>query len=258
MSTHVTAIIQARMKSTRLPNKVMMEVLGRPLLWHMLKQLSYSQYLTDVIVATSDSPEDRAILAFCDRYGIRSFAGSENDVLDRFYCACLQYNVATVVRLCGDCPLIDPKLVDWVVASYLKYHDSGGLDYIHSGSSYPDGIVDTEVFEFTMLEKCWSSVVSSADREHVTSYIRKHPEVFSVYTLEHNSDLHNLRLTVDDWKDFALVGNIISELFNNDKPILLGDVLEFLGSNPHLVALNRGTERDAWRRDTQEDGGVQR
>jgi len=138
-----TAIIQARMSSTRLPGKVMMTVLGKPLIGHMLDRLACAKNIDDVIVATSLKLANNEMCDYLDSLGIKVFRGSETDVLERFYLAGKKFSLKTIVRLTGDCPLIDPAIVDHFISEFFKQN----VDYLAGDHTWAEGL-DTEVFSF--------------------------------------------------------------------------------------------------------------
>ena len=238
----VVAIVQARMGSSRLPGKVMREILGKPLLWHLANRLKGSQLIDKIVIATTDKQKDKPILKLTRELGLASFAGSEDDVLDRYYQAAKEYNAEVVVRITADCPLIDPELVDRIIRYYLENRDR--LDYVSSGLRYPDGIVETEVFSFATIDKAWQEARLASEREHVTPYIRKNPVVFRTATVENQEDLSHLRLVVDDEKDFQVVTEIFENLYKDGEIFHLNDILEFLSKRPELLELNKRTVRN--------------
>lgn len=238
----VTAIVQARMASTRLPEKVMKEILGKPMLWHLTNRLKRAELIDNIIIATTENEIDKPVLKFTEDLGISSYAGSEEDVLDRYYQAATKFGVGTIVRITSDCPLIDPEIVDKIISYYLENKET--LDFVHNGLSYPDGIVETEVFPFATLEKAWKEARLASEREHVTPYIWKNPEVFRIAKLENEEDLSHIRLVVDDERDFQLVTEVFKNLYREGEVFHLKDILDFLHRNPELLELNRRTARN--------------
>ncbi len=239
----IAAIIQARMGSTRLPGKVMKEVCGKPLLWHLIQRLKTSQTIDKIIIATTVNAADKPILELARQMGIDSFAGSEEDVLDRYYRAAEKHKADIVVRITADCPLIDPALMDKVITHYIENKDD--FDYVQSGISYPDGIVETSVLPFSILEKTWREAKLPSEREHVTSYIWKNPSLFRVYIMENDEDLSDIRLTVDDETDFKLAAEVFKNLYKEGEVFSMQDILDFLETKPELLELNKGTIRNA-------------
>lgn len=234
----VVAIIQARMSSTRLPGKVMLDVSGKTILGHVVDRLKYSNRLDAVTVATTTAPSDDVIVKWCAENKVPVFRGSLNDVLDRYYRAAKDFSARTVVRITSDCPLIDPELVDRVIDKFSE----GIYDHVSVGGGYPDGL-DAEVFSFTALEKAHREARLSSEREHVTPYIWKNPGIFRLANITPGKDLSKLRWTVDDEKDFDLVTRIYEGL--GDRKIFhMRDILEFLEKHPELLEINSMTARN--------------
>lgn len=167
----ITAIIQARMGSTRFPGKVLKEILGKSILWHLISRIEKAKLINEIVIATTKNEIDRPILKFAEENGIKSYAGSEEDVLDRYYQAAKKFSADPIVRITADCPLMDPEVIDSVVQFYLdnKY------DYVANTLepiTFPDGM-DVEVFSFKNLEKIWKEAILPSQREHVTFYFWK-------------------------------------------------------------------------------------
>ena len=198
------AFVQARMGSVRLPGKVLKPILGKPMIEFLLKRLSLSTELSDIIVIISDQPEDDILYKTILSLGYKCFRGSEHNVLNRYYEAAKKSNADIVVRITGDCPLIDPEIVDQCIKGF---RDSK-VDYFSNTypRTYPDGL-DVSIMSFEALEKSNNEVKSSYDKEHVTSYIRDSKN-FSKGSIKFNKDLSELRWTVDTIEDFDLVTNI--------------------------------------------------
>jgi spore coat polysaccharide biosynthesis protein SpsF (cytidylyltransferase family) len=261
MSTSkTTAIVQARMGSTRLPGKVLRPLAGRPMLVRIVERLRASTPIARVVVATSEQPGDEPIRTLCAQEGIDVFAGSELDVLDRFYRAAAAFGGDPLVRITADCPLVDPALVADLVGRYR----SGGYDHIGVATGagaiflnegrYPDGL-DAECFSCAALECAWREATSLQDREHVTPFLWRQPERFRCGQLTSAHDYSRLRWTVDNEGDFALVARLYDELYRADRPFLMNDVLEYLAAHPELAASNEafiGHEGylEVWQRET--------
>ena len=168
MVVNVLAIVQARMDSTRLPGKVLKEVNGKPLIEILFQRLSRSKEIDEIILATSKNLENDRLAETVEKLGFDVFRGSENDVLDRYYQAAKPYSPKAVVRITGDCPIIDPQLVDKVISLYKE----SNVDYASNTDppTYPDGL-DTEVFSFAVLEAAHRQAEEPFEREHVTPFI---------------------------------------------------------------------------------------
>lgn len=241
MMNKVVAIIQARMGSTRLPGKVLKEVLERPLLSYMIERLKGARRLQEIVIATPEGDRDRPIRKLAEGLGVASFTGSEEDVLDRYYQAARQFGADPIVRLTADCPLIDPALVDRVIGHYLE--NEGQLDHLVLSGRFPDGL-DTELFSFAALERAWREARLPSEREHVTPYIWKNPHLFRLGRIDPEEDLSEMRWTVDDERDLRLVTEIFQGLYRPGEIFGMTDILRFLREKPELLEINRGTIRN--------------
>lgn len=226
------------MGSTRLPGKVLMNISGKPVLAHVIDRLNQSKYINQVIVATSNDAENDAILDLCDSKNILCFRGSEEDVLDRFYQACKKFGVNSediLVRITADCPLIDYEIVD----NTIKLHLDENNDYSSNTMpcTYPDGL-DCEVFSFNTLKNAWENANLTSEREHVTLYIRNHPEIFKLGGLTNDFDYSDLRWTLDEKEDFILINEIYENLYDTNKFFKMNDVLKLIEIKPELVDIN--------------------
>jgi spore coat polysaccharide biosynthesis protein SpsF len=238
------SIIQARMGSTRLPGKVLRPILGRPMLWHIVRRLRWVQGLAKIVVATSDREGDEPIRTFCREEEITCFAGSENDVLDRFYQAALRCGGNPLIRITGDCPFADPELIGQLMSLFT----SGAYDHIGvatgagaiflDGGRFPDGL-DAECFSFAALERAWREATEKTDREHVTPYIWRNKHIFRCGHLKSEKDYSSLRWTVDNEADFELVSKIYAALYRADRPFLIADILTYFTEHPELSDLNQ-------------------
>lgn len=234
----VIAIIQARMGSSRLPNKVMMDFVGKPNLFHVVNRVNRSCLIDRVVVATTVSESDDKIEAFCKENNISFFRGSVDDVLDRFY-QCAIYHGAKegdrLVRITADCPLIDANVIDDVI----KLAISGDYDYASNVEppTFPDGL-DTEVVKFEVLEKVWSSAILKSDREHVTTFIRNSQTMFNKANLRNEIDLSDLRWTLDENEDYEFIKLIYESLYPIKPAFFKNDVIEYLKMNPEISEIN--------------------
>jgi spore coat polysaccharide biosynthesis protein SpsF (cytidylyltransferase family) len=225
------AIVQARMGSSRLPGKALADLAGRPILWHVVQRVQRALRVDEVVVATSTLPLDDPLDEFCMRAGIRVFRGSENDVLDRVYQAVRGRPADAVVRVTGDCPLIDPDVIDRVLEAYA----SGDYDYVSNviHYTYPDGM-DVEVLSMMALARAWRESAKPSQREHVTTYVR-YSDQFRSFNVAHEPDLSPLghRWSIDEPGDLELVRRIYAEL--EVKPAFdMYDVLDLLARKPEL------------------------
>ncbi len=248
----VVAIIQARMGSTRLPGKVLKDLCGRTVLWHVVTRVRRVRGIDRVVVATTTSAGDDAIVKWCEGEGVAVFRGSSEDVLDRYYRAALEYGAATVVRITSDCPLIDPGLVEMAIDKFQE----GGFDHVSVGGNYPDGL-DTEVFSFAALECAWKEARLGSEREHVTPFIWKQPERFRLYGFSSAEDHRDMRWTVDDERDLQFVRAVCEGLHCSDNPVGMQEILDYLAANPELLKINAGTMRnEGYAKSLREDAVV--
>lgn len=239
---HVEAFIQVRMGSTRLPGKVLKKVLEKPLLDFLIERLSQSKEIDDIVILTSQQSADDVIVSFCQERGIPFFRGSEEDVLDRYYQAALQRKPDAVVRITADCPLIDPEIVDQVVQVFKKKYPE--VDYVSNTleSTFPRGL-DIEIFSFIALQKAAQCAIRPEEREHVTVYIYRHPEMFHLKNIAHVPILNFHRWTVDTIEDFDLIRLILENLYPSHPQFRLNDVLQLLVQHPKWSELNAHIEQ---------------
>ena len=243
----IVAIVQARMGSTRLPGKVMMEISGKPMLWHVVDRARQAKRINQVVVATTTNPEDEKIIKLALEMGVKGYAGSQDDVLDRYYQTAKINRADIIVRVTGDCPLIDPKIIDKTIEFFLENNfDYVSTAHISKGelkSTYPDGL-DTEVFSFKALEKAWKEAKLFSEREHVTPYIWKNQETFRCQSLQNDRNLSHLRWTVDKKCDLKFVREVYKRLYKEGEIFLMNDVIALLEKEPQLVKINRQVMRD--------------
>ena len=251
------AIIQARMGSTRLPNKVLMPVLGKPLLGWMLDRVATCPVVDDVILATTTDERDDVIADFAQSVGCRVYRGSEGDVLDRYYQAACLVQPDAIVRITADCPLLDPKILGVMIQRFSE----GDLDFLSNSeplpSSWPDGM-DVSIFSFDALLKAWRCSVKPSDREHVTFYFWNNPSTFKCKRFDHEPDLSKYRITIDYPEDFDLLKAVI-EHFGAINPVAINnismqEIMAFLDANPAVFSLNEKYTRGlGWKPALQRD-----
>lgn len=211
---NTTAIIQARMTSTRLPGKVLADICGRPALELMLSRVRRSSRIDRIVVATTSNETDDPVARLCRELGVDVFRGDEADVLGRYVLAAEQYDADPVVRLTADCPMIEPAVIDLAIDEFVKR----GCDYISNGlvRTYPDGL-DVEVFSRAALIRAGREAEHPFSREHVTPYIKaqasEKPAVpFELSSLEFEADFSHVRWTLDRPEDLILIRNLVAKL----------------------------------------------
>lgn len=242
MTQNVVAIIQARMTSTRLPGKVLMEVAGRPMLWQQIRRVEKSKIVNEIIVATTTNETDDPIDQLTRQAGVGCFRGSENDVLGRFADAARASRGDVIVRLTADCPLIDPDVMDRVIISLCD--SPSRYDYASNviRRTYPRG-TDVEAFFSDTLFRMDRLAITSQDREHVTTFLRSsHPELFLTCSVEDGQNNADLRWTVDTQKDFEFVCKIYDSLNLGQAHASYTDILTFVRKHPEFSLLNSDME----------------
>lgn len=238
----IVAIIQARMTSTRLPGKVLKKVLDKTLLEYQLERVASSQFIDEIVVATTVNETDDPIVALCNQQGYSVYRGSEEDVLSRYYEAAIEFKANVIVRLTSDCPLIDPVIIDQVVQ--LHFEGTSGIEYTANTieRGFPRGL-DTEVFAFEALQRAYENAKTKSEREHVTAYFYTNQEKFKLGSFESVDNLAYHRWTVDTEEDFTLIKRIIETLYPNTPAFNMQDVLNLLEENPTWPAINAHIEQ---------------
>ena len=231
----VLCILQARVSSTRLPGKVLMPILGEPMLARQIERIARAERVDALTVATSDQPSDDGVAGLCERLGVDCYRGSLDDVLDRFYQAAQRSGPSHVMRLTGDCPLTDPAILDALV----ELHLAGDFDYSSNVEvrTYPVGL-DAEIFRYELLGRAWREATSPYDREHVTPFMQQGGPGSRHGVLKDRIDRSNLRWTVDFAEDFAFVARVFEELYPSDPGFGAEDVHRLLLDHPEIAALN--------------------
>ena len=237
----ILAVLQARVSSNRLPGKVLATILGTPMLALQIERVQRVRQIDHLTVATSASLEDEAIARLCADLGIACFRGALDDVLDRFYQAALPHQPDHVVRLTGDCPLADWTLIDRIISHHLD----GDFDYTSNTivPTFPDGL-DVEVFRFESLERTWREATRPSEREHVTPHLKSSGQ-FKTANFSMPVDHSDLRWTVDEAEDLALIKIVYEELYLKNPEFTTEDVLELIRQRPELKAINSKHERNA-------------
>jgi spore coat polysaccharide biosynthesis protein SpsF len=234
----IVAVIQARMTSTRLPGKVMLPVLGQPLLSRMIERARKSVMADEIVVATSDQKEDDPIERLCKETNVECFRGHLTDLLDRHYKAGLKYGADAVVKIPSDCPLIDPAIIDKV----LKCFSDGNFDYVSNlhPATYPDGN-DVEIMSIEALEKAWRNAKKDYEREHTTPYFWENPHLFELGNVVWETGLNystTMRWTIDYEEDYLFIKRIFEELYPVKPDFGLNDILDLLERKPEIKKIN--------------------
>jgi len=236
----IIAIIQARLGSTRLPGKVLLDLEGRTVLEHVIRRVKSSKLVNNVIVGTTINKDDLEIVKLCADLGINVYCGSEDDVLDRYYQTARLFKADHIVRITSDCPLIDPMVIDEVITLHMREK----ADYTSNTlkETYPDG-EDIEVFTFAALKEAWKRAKLSSEREHVTPFMRKNP-AFKLSNLEYNNDLSHKRWTLDNPEDYDFIKLIYQNIYTKNPDFGMEEILEFIDKNPDIEKINRNINRN--------------
>lgn len=230
-------VVQARMSSTRLPGKVLKNVLGKPLLFYLTERLRSVSSTEGIVIATTKNPADDPIVDFCNREGLHCIRGSEDDVLSRYVAACDAFGLEVAVRVTSDCPLIDPELIEKGLSCFRQHYQT--LDYLSNCQTrtFARGM-DFEIVRTEALKKAFFEATSASDKEHVTPYIWKHPELFRLADLCQRSDHSAYRLTVDTPEDFELIKRLLEELYPQSPEFSQEDIIQVLQKHPDWVKIN--------------------
>ena len=231
----ITCVIQARTDSKRLANKVLKEIEGTPMICHIINRIKRSRNVEQIILATTDNNSDKILLDIAEKFKIIGFAGDEDDVLERFFDAATSFSADPIVRITGDCPLVDPELLDIMIQIFLE----NKYDYISNTieRTFPDGL-DIEIFSFDALKKAHEEAKWSSEREHVTPFIIKNQDLFKVYNYKNKQDLSNLRWCIDEEDDLLMVKQIFHEM-GNKQFFSTDDIIELISKNPRIAETNR-------------------
>ncbi len=240
-AARVTAILQARTTSSRLPGKVLADLEGAPMLWRQIERIRRAKLIDHLTVATSDDPSDDALAVMLRERGVSMHRGSLDDVLARFAGAAAEQTSQHVVRLTGDCPLADPDVIDATIAHHLVC--GGDITANAVEPTFPDGL-DVEVLRSPILIDAANEAVAKFEREHVTQFFYRRPERFRVVHYKHSRDLSGLRWTVDEPADLAFVRRVYAALYRANPEFSMHDVLDLIAREPQIAAVNAQFERN--------------
>lgn len=230
--------VEARMGSTRLPEKTLKLLHGRPMLARMIERLKRVKSANIIVIATTNQPEDTSIVALAKEMGVGYYQGSSEDVLDRVLQAAKKYEIDLIVETCGDCPVIDPDIIDMEIQTFLD----NDVDYVgcHLLKTFPMGL-DAKLFTTKTLEEVASITNDPADRENVSLYIYEHPEKYKLMNIEAKGRQcrPDLRLVVDYKEDLDIIQSIYEELYDNKPHFNYDDMLDLFERRPDLTEINR-------------------
>jgi spore coat polysaccharide biosynthesis protein SpsF len=244
----LVVIVQARVGSSRLPGKVLLEAAGKPLLVHLLERILAASSAFRLVVATTTAPADDAIASLCAGLGVDVYRGDPTDLLDRHYRAALAAGADAVAKIPSDCILIDPGAIDTVIGHFLEHE--GRFDYVSNlhPPTWPDGN-DVEAFTIAALEEAWRNARGRNEREHTTPYFLRHPERFRIANVRWASGLDlsaTHRFVLDYEEDYRLIRSILEALSKPGTVCSLDEILSFLDKQPDLLAVNERWLGDCW------------
>jgi len=210
------AIIQARLHSARLPYKVLMGIHGKPMVGRVIERVKKATLIDEIVLATPDRLADRVVFSnIANDYKVKTYFGNEEDVLDRCYRTAAEFEADIVVRITSDCPLLDPKIIDACIDLFVNTKSSYVTNNDNlSGRSFPTGM-DVEVFSYEALVESWNKTIELSEREHVTLYIRKHPELFRITKLSPEHDLSQYQWSVNTAEELEFVRWVYLRLGEN-------------------------------------------
>ncbi len=238
--TKILTVVQARLSSTRLPGKVMLPILGKPLLIQMLERVKAAKLVDKIVIATSTNKDDDVIEKLCAEHGFTCFRGHFTDLLDRHYKATLEFDAEAVAKIPSDCPLIDPQVIDKVFKFYLDNIDK--YDFVSNlhPATYPDGN-DVEIMSYSALKTTWKKATKDFEREHTTPYIWENPDMFRIGNVvwETGKDFSTTeRWTIDYEEDYLFLKRIYEELYPVNPTFSLNDILNLLDEKPEIRKIN--------------------
>ncbi len=238
----ISAIIQARLASTRLPRKVLKDLNGKPLIEQIINRLNFCKKIDNIVLATTTSKIDDELVDWCQRNGISYFRGDECNVLKRYYDAATEFNSGVIIRVTADDPFKDPQIIDSVVELLL----ANRLDFAYNNAppSFPEGL-DTEVFTYEAIKRAAEADTTDFEKEHVTQYFYHNPQMFRNQNLSYKENISHIRLTIDTEQDFKLAQKIYQELSPNGEMFYLENILALIKENPELLDVNKNVKRSA-------------
>ena len=238
----IVATIEARMNSTRLPGKVLLQVQERPLLGYLVESLKAVKQIDAIVLATTDNNADNVLEDFARAHDILCFRGDEEDVLGRVIGAADMAAADVVVEVTGDCPLLDPRVISQIISTYIV----NDVEYVSNTHfrSYPDGM-DVQVISVEALKRSAEMTTCTLDREHVTLHIRNNPEIFRQMHVVGPDELYwpDLGLTLDEEADYRLISELISRLSRSGKELSCGEIISLIRQDPALYLLNHSVLR---------------
>ena len=220
--------------------KIFMEINNKPLIWHVVNRLTYTELIDDIIVATTTDKKDDATEEWCKKNEINCYRGSEDDVLNRFYSAATAFPCDVIVRVTADDPFKEPKIIDMIIKKLMD--ENLDLSCNVFPPSFPEGL-DCEVFTFNVLETMEKTTNDPYDREHVTPYIYNNPDKFKIGNVTSSHQLSQFRWTIDNQEDYEMINTIYEKRTNEEEILLMEEILKILEENPEIAEINSNVKR---------------
>lgn len=251
----IVIICQARTTSSRLPNKVLMPILGKSVLFRQMERMLESKEANQVVIANTTNQEDDIISEIAINEGFECFRGHPEDLLDRHYKAGLKYKADVVIKIPSDCPLIDPNIIDKVIKYYKSNEEH--FDFVSNlhPATYPDGN-DVELIPMEILELAWKEAQKKHEREHTTPYIWDNPNIFNIGNVEWESGMDysmSHRFTIDYQEDYDFINRVYEELYPQNRNFVLEDILQLLKDKPEIYNINKMYAGVNWYRNNLQD-----
>ncbi len=236
----ITVMIQTRTGSNRFPRKVLQKIENKTMISRVIERVKQIKSVQQIALITTNEKSDKILLDIANEEGIIGFVGDTQNVLNRHYECALKINADPIIRITGDCPLLDPKISSEILNHYIN----NDFDYVSNtiNPTFPDGL-DTEVFSFAALQKAADSAKLDSEREHVTPYIIKNPRFFKLFNYEYKKDLSNFRFTVDQKEDLEFVRKIYA-LMKPRTIFSMEDILKEIIKNPTILNINKNIKRN--------------
>ena len=230
----ILAIVQARMSSSRLPGKVLKNILGKPVIGYLFERLKCAKRIDKIILATSINSENDDLCLYIQSLGFDVFRGSEDNVLERYYLSAMKYAANGIVRITGDCPLIDPQLCDRLIDEFLEQK----VDYAYLTPMFAEGL-DCEVLSYSAVKQCYQNAKLVSECEHVTRYIINHKDQFKIFQLDNSEDDSRYRIVLDEQEDFEALRILFENYYGKLHPRgHFSDIKQYLDTHPELIKMN--------------------
>jgi len=233
----IIGVITVRMASTRLPGKVMADIIGKPLVWHIVNRLQHIPDISNVVIATTENESDKKLREFAESENIPYYAGSELDITDRLFQSGKMFNATAVVEINADCPLIDPDLVEQGILKYNSTNPKPDLVTNSVVRTFPEGM-QYAIFNFQNIENLWHSLKDIFWRENVKAYVLEKRDLYSVISIENETNLSSFRWTVDYKEDLELVRQIYHHLYKKNNFFGMDEIFSLLERKPELQQIN--------------------